>query len=810
MSTQYLCKKSQRRGQVLAARDSGGNPVLNGIDFLEISAADQKTLTVTFLFNLPGAANGVPANPALNQSNVIIEGGVRITGITVQSVSTAANVLTVKVSAAGDFSTYTLRLVKGGDDLSVPGGFDPQLASVDFSFKVECPSDFDCKPVSACPPPSLPQVDINYLAKDYSSFRQLIFDRMARTLPDWKENNPADIGVALVELLAYAGDQLSYYQDAVATEAYLGTARRRISVRRHARLLDYPMHDGCNARAFVFFECTGGAGVDVPAGTLLLTRTNAMRGIFPDSKKQTALNQGSQPFETLFAITARAQLNAIDFYTWGDDQCCLPKGATRATLVDNAVAPFLKVGDLLLFEEIVGPATGFSADANPAHRHVVRLTSVIASIDPLNTQKVIEIAWDAADGLPFPLCLSAVVENQAISRVSVARGNLTLADQGMTEPVETLPDISASAIPYRPHLQNSGLTFHVAYDDKLARTLPATGILSQDPQQALPDITLRQNGTAWTPVRDLLSSAHNAANFVAETEDGDTPSLRFGDGILGGKPVSGLQATYRTGNGSSGNVGADSIAHVVPTAVSPLTGISDVRNPLPAQGGVDAETLDQVRSFAPWALRTQERAVTEADYAEVAQRFPEIQRAQATLRWTGSWHTMFITVDRKGGQPVDDAFRTRLRNFLEQFRLAGYDLEIEAPLFVSLDMAFTVCVSPGYFPSTVRAALLDVFSNRDLPDGSRGFFHPDNFTFGQPVFLSKVVAAAMQVPGVRWVDTDDVPPLSPNHFRRWGQRSHGETAAGQVSMARLEIARLDNDRNRPENGKIDFLMEGGI
>ena len=41
-----------------------------------------------------------------------------------------------------------------------------------------------------------------------------------------------DRGFTLVELLAYAGDQLSYYQDAVATEAYLGTARRRVSARR--------------------------------------------------------------------------------------------------------------------------------------------------------------------------------------------------------------------------------------------------------------------------------------------------------------------------------------------------------------------------------------------------------------------------------------------------------------------------------------------------------------------------------------------------------------------------------------------------
>ena len=43
----------------------------------------------------------------------------------------------------------------------------------------------------------------------------------------------------LVEALAYTADQLSYQQDAVATEAYLGTARRRVSIRRHARLMDY-------------------------------------------------------------------------------------------------------------------------------------------------------------------------------------------------------------------------------------------------------------------------------------------------------------------------------------------------------------------------------------------------------------------------------------------------------------------------------------------------------------------------------------------------------------------------------------------
>ncbi|PYP83781.1 MAG: putative baseplate assembly protein [Candidatus Angelobacter sp. Gp1-AA117] len=811
MSTQYFCLNQQRRAKVLKG-DTNGNPVLNGIDFLEVSS-DQKTLSVTFLFNLPGTTKPVPPSPApaLTVENIVIDGGVRITGIKATQVKATRNALAVTVSAPGDFSTYTLRLVAGPNNSDPPAGFDPQLSSVDFSFKVQCPSDFDCKQQNLCPPPALPQAEISYLAKDFASFRQLLLDRMARTMPAWQERNPADIGIALVELLAYAGDQLSYFQDAVATEAYLGTARRRISVRRHARLLDYFMHEGCNARAWVFFEATSGPGFPVPSGTTLLTQAGLPRGIITEAQRDAALNQGSQAFQTLSDITLHQELNKMSFYTWSDGRCCLPKGAARATLKDEGAGDLLKKGDLLLLEEVKSPATGAAEDANPAHRHVVRLTRVAAGVDPLDQTRIVEIEWDAADALPFPLCLSTVIEDQkglnSVADVSVACGNLVLADQGLQQPAENLPDITAN--PYRPLLKNTDITFQAAFDNQQACTQPATGLLLQDPQQTLPAITLRQNGSTWTPRRDLLSSGRNALDFVVETDDDGTSILRFGDGLLGSKPVSGLKASYRTGNGSAGNVGAEAIAHAVKLAASTLAGIKDVRNPLPAQGGIDPEPVDQVRSFAPWAFRVQERAVTEADYAAVAQRHPEIQKAQATLRWTGSWYTMFVTVDRKGGKPVDAAFRARIRNFIDQFRLAAYDLEIEAPIYVPLDIAFTVCVQPGYFRSSVKAALLDVFSSRQFPDGRLGFFHPDNFTFRQPVFLSTIVAAAMQVSGVRWIDTNDIPP-APNHFKRLGRAAQGETAAGEISLARLEIARLDNDPSQPENGKLEIFLDGGL
>ncbi len=271
MGTQYFCKNELRRTVVRDARDSGGNPILNGIDYLEVDASDQKILIVHFIHPLPGEPNGFPASPLLTRQNISVEGGVRVTNIHVQSITAAANELTVNVNQAGDFSTYRLRLTASIASETPPPGFDPQLSEVEFSFKVDCPSDFDCQPEEDCPPETLPEPSLDYLAKDYASFRRLMLDRLATILPEWQERNPADVGVAIVETLAYAADQLSYYQDAVATEAYLGTARRRVSVRRHARLLDYPMHDGVNARLWVQVQVNQD-NVLLPARTQLLTR----------------------------------------------------------------------------------------------------------------------------------------------------------------------------------------------------------------------------------------------------------------------------------------------------------------------------------------------------------------------------------------------------------------------------------------------------------------------------------------------------------------------------------------------------------
>lgn len=807
-TTQYHCGELHRRQAVVE------DGTLNGIDFVEVATLDQFKLRLGLL----------KSAAALTPDNFRIEGGVRITGIRVVSIAgQPGKVLTLTVSARGDFSNYTLRIVAAADTDAPPTGFDPQLSAVGFSFKVACPNDFDCKSDSDCPPVRVPEPEIDYLAKDYTSFRRLMLDRLSALMPNWRERNPADVQVTLIELLAYVGDHLSYQQDAVATEAYLGTARRRVSLRRHARLLDYQLAEGCNARAFVALTVNAAAdGKILPRISPLSTRLPDLPPLAatlpPDAARHAVV------FETLHDLTLIGAHNEIAFHTWSDSACCLPRGATRATLKNDGLA--LQPGDLLLFEEICSPDTGLAVDADPTHRHVVRLETVKlgpAIQDPLDKQLIAEITWRTEDALPFPLCLTARIEvgdaKAKLTTVAVARGNIVLADHGRTVTDGTLnPATVPSEGNFRPMLPLADLTFATPYDhsavvvkDDLTGAIetvePAANAFAFSEGGALPAIVLADTDESWFPQRDLLASDRFAAEFVVEMETGGIAQLRFGDDQLGKRPTTGTEfaLTFRTGGGTAGNLGADALRHIFADEVTFLPeSITAVRNPLPARGGTAPESFDQVRQFAPQAFRRQERAVTEADWAEVAQRFPGVQRAAARFRWTGSWHTVFVTIDRIGGVTAarDPRFKTALRAHLERYRLAGYDLEISDPVYVPLDLVLLVCVKPGYFRSDVLAALHRVFSRQEFADGTRGFFHPDNFTFGQSLYLSRVCAAAMAVTGVASVEL--------KKFQRWGLPANHELDNALIPAAPLEILRLDNDRNFPENGKIEFELHGGL
>jgi hypothetical protein len=693
--------------------------------------------------------------------------------------------------------------------------------------------------------------EIDYLAKDYASFRQLLLDHLSLWLPGWTEGHAADLGHALVEVLAYAADYLSYYQDAVATEAYLGTARLRRSVRRHVRLLDYDWHEGCNARAWVQVQAQG--QVVLPKGTQLLTRlekggANAVIGRDSPAYAE-ALAQASVIFETMHDVRLYQAHNEIGFYT-GDAQhqleeiytytaaqrrVWLKKGATRAVLREWLRPPSndelqpdpskrrlqLKAGDVLIFEEMRNPETGRGKGADPMHRHPVRLTGVTPTTH--NQTQTVGIEWDVEDALPFDLCLTASYEGTQVVDISLALGNIVLADHGQTVRDEALPPVPTAGR-YYPHLRHAGLTYWVPFHRGRAAIWSAQEMLLQDARQALPCLELRELGKArlelapkngqsllplekhrgatfpvkhWGVRSELLGSGIFERDYAVEMEEDGRAYLSFGFPGVGWQPeVVGAPfvATYRIGNGAMGNVGREAIAHIV-TDDKRITG---VRNPLPARGGTDPASTEEARMHAPQAFRALARCVTEADYARAAERHPEVARAVAQVHWTGSWRTVFIQVQRRGDRPLDADFRRELGDFMEPFRLAGFDLEIQGARLVALEIALDVYLWPGHQASIVHAALQQVFGHQVLPDGTLGFFHADHWTFGQAVYQSQVIARAMAVPGVARVEV--------SRFRRRG----ADCDVDPIPVGRLEIIQVHNDPDDPSKGTITFQLSSRL
>lgn len=934
-----ICQDDARREAVRA------RPELNGLDYVEVGD-DQLTLTVYFLGKAPESIKEGSTQV------VCIEGGRRIRDIQVVAVDVQRNpdpeqddYLTVTVDKPGDFSTYTLRLV----DLP---GIDPHYDHADFSFKVNCPSDLDCAAPVVCPPPELNEPDMNYLAKDYASFRQLILDRLALIMPDWKERHVPDLGIALVEVLAYAGDHLSYYQDAVATEAYLGTARQRISVRRHTRLVDYHLHEGCNARAWMCVTTDQDFQVN-PVGIYFITglsgTTDVAGRVLTSDELRNIPASAYEVFEPLVAdrkqpLQLRAAHSQIDFYTWGERECCLPRGATAASLLDTWIYPSaraqdtsaaqrpdkpksaetpsldpaqlkraldLHVGDVLIFEEVIGPKTGNPADADPRRRCAVRLTKVTLNEDPVISvpvavsdaqvplpTPVVDIEWDTVDALPFSLCLSVIgpaPECQYLDHVSVAHGNVILVDHGRTlQPPELIGqvplkttqavcecegepgDIRLIADRFEPRLSKVPLTFSqpVTFDNAAAKQLllqderaavpniylmsipgaldgtqpmfvwadlndaanlaksillegwsPATyhrGIrLSPDTQRLLsgaksPDdisdelrqslqVDLQGMLDCWVPQPDLLGSGPDDRHFVVEIDNDGVAHLRFGDDEFGQRPAPGaaFYAVYRTGNGTRGNVGAGALSQLV--SYSTLSGPAiQVRNPLPATGGVDPEPIAEAKLYAPQVFRKQlERAIIASDYAQIAKREfdPALQRAAAQLAWTGSWYEAEMAIDPIGAETASDQFEAAVALRLEQYRRIGHDLRVEAARYVPLDIEVTVCVKPDYLRGHVKAALLEVFGNQALPDGRLGFFHPDNLTFGGGIYLSQIIAAAQAIDGVE--------SIMVTKFQRLFEATNQEIDNGLLPLGPFEIAQVDNDPDYPEHGRFTLVLQGG-
>jgi hypothetical protein len=779
--------------------------VLNGIDFVEIASPDQTLLKVHFLNTV--ALQG-------NITGATITGGETIPAVSVAKINDATDwstdvdglpVLTLHAAVAGDFSNYTLTLT--GTKL------DPFFARSTFSFKAQCPSTLDCEtPAAPCPPPEGAPPPIDYLAKDFLSFRKALLDFSALRYPDWVERSEADFGVMFVEALSSLGDDLSYTQDRVHTEASLDTATQRRSIVRHARLVDYEPRPATSARVLLQFDVKNGP---IPPG--LLVSASGPDGQVMEFETGSGLNDQSS-----FPVNAKWNSGILP-YIWDDSQSCLEAGSTELWVLGNGFG--FTQGQQLLINTVA------STPADPPIREIISIGQAVEEFDalfpgpPQPPTAVTHLFLQQPTQYGHDLTL----QDDGTPRTTLA-GNLVPATQGrrFTESfaIEQAPPSSPLTPLAIDRLRQNSTTESPAFqylytihqaplawlgqDDPTAPPLPEILLSGQPPagsavewtwNRRLLDAQQFDNAFTVDPATYRIIANNSDGSFSSEYVDDTGSTIRFGDGEFGQvpEPQTIFTVTYRAGGGVIGNVASDSITKFDPSAGDL---ISAVTNPFPAQGGADQEPNQTVKRLAPQAFRAvQFRAVRIEDYEAAARRLAFVLRAGTAFRWTGSWLTVFTTADPQGSEQTSFANLIALTQLLNAYRMAGYESYVLTPRYVGLDLKIVVCAKSDAFRGDVQAAILQTVSSRKAADGSTGFFFTDRFTFGTPLEPSALEAAIQNTYGVGGVVSIQ--------FRRRGYTRGFVDMTSPVTVGRNEILRVDNDPSRPERGSVDVSVQGG-
>ncbi|HEX6623154.1 MAG TPA: baseplate J/gp47 family protein [Pyrinomonadaceae bacterium] len=851
--------------------------VLNGIKSVEVRlVAGVAELDLRF-FNrnsLNTIFTAISGDPALAKSVFPLTGGHRLPAGQaegqVQTVAVNAGAveasLVLTIAPVGDYSTYTLAVDTSAVAALPNPTFDPLFDRIEFKFRPGC-FNTNCAPEWKKPAPPKPAPAIDYLAKDYDSFRHAMIAAMMERVPGWEPSSEADLDQVLLELFSAAADELSDYQDRVMNEAYLATARKRVSLARHARLVDYHIHQGNQASTWVALELIV-VPPPAPADELFVRegfRFWAGGEEESDASAVVFMTRARQPVHPL--------ANRLGLYTWSNAVPSLAAGSTTADIeilvgTEEAPAPLpdsareaaakqlrdmIRAGTIsrLLVEERLNPATGGRAGRDPQRRQLLRLVGgdagAEAMFDPATGTSAtarwfVRVRWREVDALRRNYCFT--VECPArVEHVSFFHGNLVEAHHGRpadnvfkessallaapnefhyerllgpASPADDEPWLDAPETP-APE-QPWSVICRLPAGPLAYRNTPPGGDIAPQSTLAVTVVTA-SDSDAWDEVPNLIhsdASDENGDHFVVETDELGRSLVRFGNGINGKLlPADAVvRCAYQVGEGLEGNIGSDRLVNFdraasaiikrslgVETQLLPAQGVLlKTWNPFDVTNGRAPEPAAEIIRRAPEAYRLRQlRAVTLRDYVERAEAVEGVSRAAASYAWTGSWRTVRVTIDAAGTGVLTDALRRTVARQLEAVRLIGEDLEIRPPRFVPLDIRVALCVAPDYWPEDLRFLLEQEFSDGYTPDGRRAFFHPDLWTFGQPLRASQIIGRAQSVQGVEHVISVRI--------KRWNETGTGTDRI--VSLRHNEIIRVANGPDHLERGFIFFDLKGG-
>ncbi|MBN1203776.1 MAG: hypothetical protein JXB05_02485 [Myxococcaceae bacterium] len=697
-----------------------------------------------------------------------------------------ATEVALTLSGASEDVTYEVRLLDGGA-LALHSFF----STAEFRFAIDRDRGDMRAPVEQAAPTRAKRPAVDLLTKDYNGFVQLLSDRVRVLNPHWADLSPSSLERVLVELLSHHADLLSYFQDRVATEAFVALATQRHSLRQHGLLLDYVLFEGSAAETVMAFEAQHDGYL--PAGLSFRAEgeTGEARVVFYLPERARVVKAHSR-------LRLAAWPGALDAE--------LPEGVSEVLLWGRVEG--LTSGQRLAFVQGTTTQLVHVVSARPA-RLQGWAESPRAPEDPDAAREPRELTVVAFHP-PLATSLRPFAEDFAL------HGNLALARHG-EERVAHYRPASGRALP-RTHLvladdRQNTLRAMGESQRLLLRALriPGPVLFTQQQGGQVPLLEVSVGGRPWTRVEHLHRSQSFHPHFVATADEDGAVWLQFGDGVRGlavEDATADIEVRYRMGAPVAGNCAPGSLTGLVPPedaaarAQLEQLGLERMFNVTPGAGGRQPETKDAARLAMAASVRRSagQRAISLEDCAEVARSVPGVARAVARLVG-GPFHTVQVLVDPQGRSELPAELEATVRERLEATRLAGREIRVVGPRYVPLVLELVVAARAGVAPFQVREAVTAAL--RPGSPTHPGLFHPDKLDFGEAVELGRILAHVQQVSGVRAVRV--------TRLCRLVDLLDGSAPASvpqRLVLEPLEIAQLDGDPEYPQRGRLQVRVVG--
>lgn len=413
---------------------------------------------------------------------------------------------------------------------------------------------------------------LRYIKYDYQSHKDALLQRVRDRWPGrWNDFLANSIGIVLIDIVAWGLATLAFLVNRVAGEQYITTMTLRESAVRIGSLTGYELRSAIPATVSceALLDSPQAADVTIFQGTLIRTSDN--NGLSFEVVQDYVIESGQVSPRTLVATFSPSMSgqNVINTFLR------VTNGSSAVDEVDTTVdlSQYIEIGQTL---NQLGSTTTYTIESIETAPGGVNTNSRIILTSP----------WSGATGT-----IEAQIYDQ---RIQLIQGQ-TITDR-FVAPIQT-----------------------VGYAVKLTRIPVITNSV---------DVTV--NGQPWTQASSIGVQSQFAQVYQVKTfVSGDT-AVVFGDGTFGALVPSeaAIEITYRIGGGLAGNIALNSVN----TTITGL--IESLSNPVTVQitnttstgiGGQEAETLDQARVNIPYYSRTNDRAVTLADYQTIAQQYSDPQ-----------------------------------------------------------------------------------------------------------------------------------------------------------------------------------------